>query len=479
MKNKIFKIFLFALVIFSTPKVLAASFYTGEQLGISYLKNDGVTSYYRNAMAIRNDSTDNIAYCIEPFSTLIDHVTYKGYSEYDSIFNLTKEQYEKVKLISYYGYGYKNHTSSKWISITQMSIWREIEQNKTFEWLDSTLNKNIIYPFNSETEELKELVRKHNLKPDIPTEIKMSINDTIELIDNNGILEQYSVKRFNVNPKLEGNKLTIMTKNEGVYFVTLIRNEKYLEKDVEYFYNSASQSLVERGNIIPEELIIMVWVDSGSLKLTKVDADTKDIVPRGEGVLTGAKYELINSKGEVEKLLEIDENNESYVDRLPYGKYILKEKESGLGYQLDKKEYEITIDENNKNIELILENKVIEKKIKIIKYYGSKEEQLNGTLKKEVNITFDIYDSNNNLYGSYLTDISGEIEIILPYGSYTIRQVNTTANYDKVADIELEINEETLEDIIFTLYDLEIEVPPAGITRLNFFDFLRKIFYIL
>lgn len=474
-----FKIFLFALIIFSFTKVFAASFYTGENLDISYLKNDGITSYYRNARAIRNVNTDNIAYCIEPFETLIDHITYKGYSEYDSIFNISKDAYEKVKLISYYGYGYKNHTSSKWISITQMSIWRELEKNKTFEWIDNTLNKNIISPFNTETEELKELVRKHNLKPDIPTEIKMGINEKIEFTDRNGVLEQYSVKRYNVIPGLAGNKLTITSRHEGVFFVTLVRNEKYLEKDVEYFYNKDSQSLIERGNIIPEELIIMVWVSSGSLKLTKVDADSKEITPSGEGILIGAKYELINSKDEVVKTLEIGEDNESYVDGLAYGKYTLREIEASTGYQLDLKEYEITIDEDNKNIELILENKIIEKKIKIIKYYGSKEEQLNGTLKKEVNITFDIYDLNNNLYGSYSTDINGEIEVILPYGSYVIRQVNTTTNYDKVADIELEINEDTLEELVFSLYDLEIEVPPAGISTLNIFSFLRKIFYII
>ena len=95
---------------------------------------------------------------------------------------------------------------------------------------------------------------------------------------------------------------------------------------------------------------------------------------------------------------------------------------------------------------------LIKKRIKIHKYFGL---DLN---KKEVekNITFQILDKNNNLYKEVTTNEYGEIEFELPYGTYTVKQINTTSGYEKVEDFTITINEDSDEIIEFYLNDLKI-----------------------
>ena len=63
--------------------------------------------------------------------------------------------------------------------------------------------------------------------------------------------------------------------------------------------------------------------------------------------------------------------------------------------------------------------------------------------------------------------------MILPYGKYTIKQVNTTTNYDKVDDITIIVDERSNVSITLPLYDIEIDVPDAYIEdESKFYDFI-------
>ena len=92
-------------------------------------------------------------------------------------------------------------------------------------------------------------------------------------------------------------------------------------------------------------------------------------------------------------------------------------------------------------------------KIKIEKEYGV----INNT-KKEANITFDIYDKNGKYITSITTDENGYAEVELPYGTYIIKQKNTTKNYKPVEDFLVEITEQD-QDLTYKLYDYIIDVP--------------------
>ena len=116
MKRKIL-LLVFLLLIFGQSIKAAAtvSSFSGAEFlpNISYSKYNMQYHQYRNAKAIRNTVTSNIAYCIDSFSTLIDGSTYTGYKEYSNLFNLNEEQWKRIKQLAYFGYGYNDHTDYK------------------------------------------------------------------------------------------------------------------------------------------------------------------------------------------------------------------------------------------------------------------------------------------------------------------------------------------------------------------------------
>ena len=80
-------------------------------------------------------------------------------------------------------------------------------------------------------------------------------------------------------------------------------------------------------------------------------------------------------------------------------------------------------------------------------------------MKNEQGISFEIYDDFNEMIKTVTTDENGEINLILPYGNYLLKQITTTEGYEKDEDkiIEVDGSNEYIEMI---LYDLKIEEPP-------------------
>ena len=83
-------------------------------------------------------------------------------------------------------------------------------------------------------------------------------------------------------------------------------------------------------------------------------------------------------------------------------------------------------------------------------------------LKKEKDVLFEIYDRDNKLVSSVITDEEGYGEVTLPYGKYSIRQKNSMDGYEIVDEKEV-IIDGSKEEILYTLNDYEIEVPNANI----------------
>ena len=186
---------------------LEGSFTSEEFLdGIAYTKYNGKIRYFKNAKSIRNVDTGQVAYCIEPFSDLVNYSDYDGTTSYDSRFGISQEKWEKIKLYAYYGYGYYGHTEDKWISITQMSIWRYLYPEYEFNWLDNVKSRNVIYPYESELNELNKLVNDHYKYPSFDKEYTIGINEGLTIVDNNDVLKYYTLKKSDFNLYLGINK---------------------------------------------------------------------------------------------------------------------------------------------------------------------------------------------------------------------------------------------------------------------------------
>lgn len=99
-------------------------------------------------------------------------------------------------------------------------------------------------------------------------------------------------------------------------------------------------------------------------------------------------------------------------------------------------------------------------------------------MNNESNILFEIYDINNILINTIKTDINGKAIITLPYGTYTIKQINTTEGYNKSNDITINIKDTEKETI--NIYDYKIKVPNTKIKdNKNIFIIIITILYII
>ena len=467
MKKYLLIIFLLfsCINVYAEEKRFAGSEYLD---GISYMKYDGNTYYYRNAQVIRDTKTGAIAYCVEPFSLLVNDSSYTSFNQYSSTFGFGKNEWNIAKLYAYYGYGYKNHTDKKWISITQMAIWRVMYPKYQFQWIDNVTSRNIIKPYEEELKELKQLVNAHYYVPKFDSNYYLKVNSVLELEDNNNLLQNFVIKSSDFDARIEGNKLIISSGDEiKKGKIILEKSHTNYANSVLYFYSSSSQNVIERGNVESFSKQIIINTYSGSVNITKVDSESND-VSQGEANLDGTIFDLYDSEMNYLKSVETLNHEASFTD-LSFGKYYVKESSPGKGYYLNDKTYEFEINEENPIANLIIENDVIKSKVKIIKYYGTRSDFLNNKMKREKNVSFNIYDKDDNLINSFVTDENGIIEFILPYGKYLIRQIDSTDGYQKNDDYWFLIDENSSYSIEIPLYDFQIEVFNADI---NIFDYI-------
>lgn len=418
-------------------------------------------TYYQKARFFRQTNTNEFAYCIEPFAMFNENSRYNSTT---NPHNLSESQIDRISKIAHFGYGYGTHTDPAWYAITQFMIW-QTSSNGDYYFTDS-LNGNRITIFQPEMNEINNLIDNYNKLPNLEKEYTLISGNTLVIEDNN--LNKFKV--IGDNAVLENNKLTINPTIEGVYTYKLVKEDNIYNKPIIFYQSSNSQNLVETGNINPINISFTVNLLKTEIEITKIDKDTKGIIPRGEASLDGAIYSLYNGNNELVKDLVI-EHNQSIINNLPLGKYYLKEKESGIGYLLDTNTYEINITKEKSKHQVIVENKVIEKTITIEKKYGD-----TNILKGEENISFEIINNRYEIINTITTNNLGIAEITLPYGTYTIRQINTTEGYNKIDDFTIKVD--NTDNELIELKDLKIEVPNTSTNNYILIEILKLLLTI-
>lgn len=463
MKKKIFFLIIIC-AIFISPGLNAHAeekkFYESTYINM-YVKrhhsSDLNQPTYHMARIYREQGTDEEVMCIEPqIGTDPNAIYYKNTPT-----NLTTEQLEMIKLLNYFGFKYPNHNTTKWYMVTQLLIWRTVDPNGLYYFTD-TLNGNETHVYDREINELYGLVNNYYTVPNIEIPKVIKKKDTIELIDKNNILSNYSTNRG----RIIGNKLVLTNLDVGEHTITLTRSFPYTGKEASFYTSNTSQDMYMRGNIKDISINIKVNIINTSLKINKKDKENKNYKNTS---LENTKFLLKNDSG-YEKEIIIKENNTAYIEDLDFGTYTLQEIEAGTGYKKSNQIYTINITENTPNIELDIDNEVIKKEITIHKMYGEYD------FKNEANIEFDIIDTDNNLINTIKTDNNGYSTIILPYGTYKLIQKNTTEGYNKIDSYIIEV---TNEDTLFIeLKDLKINVPNTYI-KPSIFQILLRLLLIL
>ena len=452
-----------------TTFALTTSFYEGEYIeGIwmSKYNPSNKTIYYQKARFFREKITNEFAYCIEPFSFFNESSIYESTI---NPYNLTESQKQRITQIAHFGYNYKNHSDPKWYAITQFMIWQTADPNGDYYFTDS-LNGNRINPYQNEINEINNLINNYNIHPSIENQTFYQVeNNIINIEDTNHILNSFISNDSNII--IDNNKIISNYQKEGEYTVSLTKQDNYYNKPIIFFQSTQSQNLIETGDLNDIQVSFKLIIQKSNLTINKLDKENESNIPSGDASLDGAIYNLYNDKDELIQELKIN-NNKASIENLNYGSYYIKEIKAGEGYQLDDEIHNLEITKENNNINITLYNKVIKGKLIINKKYGEENH-----LDNEENISFNIYNSKSDIVNTITTNEDGIAAIELPYGKYTIEQINTKDGYEKNNKIDFIID--SSEDKKLILKDLKIKVPNTYIKRTTIFQVILILMSII
>ena len=425
------------------------------------------TTFYQQARVFRRSGDDVVSYCLEPF---IFFNASKPYTPTTNPRNLTKAQIDRISKLVHFGNGYKNYNTMRWYAVTQLMIWQTADPSGDYYFTDS-LNGNRINIYQNEIQELNNLVNSYSIMPSINNKTYTIVEgESLELIDSNNVISKFKTDSKDLT--VSGNKIKLENLTSGNHKYTLYKEEIIRNRPVVFYQAEGSQNIVNVGDLGRLNASFNINVINTKIELSKIDKDTQSTTPKGEASLDGAIYKLYDMNDKEIATLEI-KDNQATIDNIPLGKYYLLEDKPGTGYNLDTDKYEIEVTENTPTIQLVLENKVIEKKVIITKKYGD-----NNTYLNEKDISFMVLNSKGELIDTITTDENGMVEITLPYGTYKLIQVNSTEGYSKVDPFIVEVRDS--EDQLIELKDLRIAVPNTHTTSNNsFLSFIIRLILIL
>lgn len=411
-----------------------------------------------NSWIIKSSVDNRVYYCIEP-ETKLDgaskgsHSMITGDKNIISNSKLTTSKFEKIKLIAYYGYGYKDnnvdHTNKKWYGITQVMIWRIMRPDLTWTFKSSrnaSPNKNL---YSKEVAEINKLVKEHLVKPSFASKkYKIKLGESMDINDTNKVLFNYNLVSSLKNIKVtrNGNNLKITAIKIGSDKLTYKKSSRTTESFA-LFASSSYQDIISVGNPSIPSFSFDVEVTGGTVRLNKIDSLNNSFKAQGDAKLVGAIYEVFDLNGKSVGKITINDKGfgELFLD---YGSYKIKEVKAPVGYKLNDKVYDIVIDKEHLNIDIDVSDDVINGKIIIKKKKGGTGEELVA----ENNACFEIKDSSSNFVSKICTDNNGVVSATLPYGKYSISQISGADGYNFVKDFVVNVTDE--KEYIYELENL-------------------------
>ncbi len=404
--------------------------------GYYYERSDNGANY--SSWKLENYYVDgNVAYCIEP--GIPEGTEYKQGSWEDT--GLSNSIKQRVLLLAYYGYQYNGHQTQEYRAATQALIWETILGGNT-RVTYSTARYGEGTPCNVDAQRnvINNLVANHYTKPSFNgTTVTAQVGTSVTLTDTNNVLSNYEVYASNnANVSINGNQLTITPTEIGNVTLQFVKKQIYSRSYLIY-YGDGIQNMISGGNVDPVYFSVNLKALGGKVEINKVDSATMTTTPQGEASLSGAKFEIVDKYGNVIQTLTTDSNGYAISDYLPYfGQYTLREISPSTGYLLSDEVVSFDSTKDSLLTYVKFKEDVITRDFEFTKIYSSDK---TGIMTPEVGIKFGIYDKNNNLVKEETIDNEGKIYVTLPYGAYTLKQLTSTKNFEKMEDYQFEVRQ--------------------------------------
>ena len=182
--------------------------------------------------------------------------------------------------------------------------------------------------------------------------------------------------------------------------------------------------------------------------IIKIDSITKDPV-------AGATLVVKDSTGKVVEEF-ITTTKPHKLNDLADGTYTVEEKEAPAGYEKTDEIYKFTVNEDNRNATITIENAPIEKLVNILKVDAATGNPLSGA-------TLVVKDSTGKVVEEFVTTEEAHTITNLTDGEYTVEEKEAPAGYNKSDEVyKFTISDETPTALVIFENNEIVEVPFTG-----------------
>ena len=321
----------------------------------------------------------------------------------------------------------------------------------------------------------------YNLAEDTTVEVNWNTTEenTVENELKKGQVKVIKVDLDNKEVKLQGVKFDVLDENGKVletittdengeaytsryairdYSKLTIREKETLEN---YVLNDTPQTVVLEAEQI-KTVTFTNELKKGQIKVIKVDQDNNEVK------LKGVEFKVYDEDKNLVDTLITDENGEATSKRLRIDKkYIVQESKTLENYVLNETPQTVTLTQDQIT-DLTFANELIKGYIRVIKV-SKEDNQYNGDVKGKrlENAKFEVYDENNNLVDTLVTDENGEATTKeLLKGKYTLKEVESPDYYiltDEIFEAEIVKHQEIVDvEAENDNVDIDIEVNKEG-----------------
>ena len=346
------KIFMILVLLVSfIGSVSANQFVLTEKIEGEYVQINRInTKFNMYFYGVVDMTTNEYIYCIQPGISLSDQSYEDVLDHYEKV-GLTKDQFETISKIAYFGYGYTGRMELKWYLATQMLIWEELIESPHQIYFTNSIGGARIEKYEIEKTMILRDINKATIIPEFEADkFVVSIGETLKISDSNLVLQDFLIE---TELDFEANQfdLSFFAKTAGVYRVNFSRIWEGNRKPIAY-YHETGQNLLRTGTLASLEKEIVIEVLAGKVKIQKIDADTLE-------PLSDTIFLLKDENGKVIFEGETDNMGAVIVENLFFGTYYLYEVLSKEGYYNDNYYREIVINEDNLYEEITVKNRKI------------------------------------------------------------------------------------------------------------------------
>ena len=319
----------------------------------------------------------------------------------------------------------------------------------------------------------------YKLAEDTTVEVKWNTTEenTIENELKKGQVKVIKVDKDNNEVKLQGVKFDVLDENGKIletittdengeaYTSRYAIREKYTVQESKTLENYVLNETPQTVTLAQDQITDITFTNElkkGQVKVIKVDKDNNEVK------LQGVEFKIYDEENNIVDTLITDENGEATSKRLRIDKkYTIQESKTLENYVLNETPQTITLTQDQIT-DLTFENELIKGYI-IVTKVSKEDNQYNGDVKGKrlENAKFEVYDENNNLVDTLVTDENGEATTKeLLKGKYTLKEFESPDYYiltDEIFEAEIVKHQEIVDvEVENDNVDIDIEVNKEG-----------------